>query len=353
MTENYLLGNPTARRLYFDTVASLGTLCLTRTDGVNRDKIYENAAQAFLLCDERKFKLMRMSGVDEKYICGTASDFEKFRELCKLLPNCIGNPTYLLSHIELKMLWNCDLPINSDNCEQIWHTLNDQLAYSNITDRTLANRAGLEQIPCLYLASIATAEADSLAKLESTIRSKCLGCECVVDDLPKNFAAPNPYLVDVILKKQTLGEPVSEDDRDALNMQIRRIAATACREQGIKMLFSGGASLPILEYLRKNNITPDSADVIFFDIGDSMDTLGRAIREYMHSGILGITPICITSGGYARDVAGVDYLRRTVCTVLGDIFEHGEYLESYEKLADLAENVLYNNIHHLRKVTKI
>ena len=37
---------------------------------------------------------MRSNGVEEKYITGDASDYEKFEKFAQTLPRAIGNPMY-------------------------------------------------------------------------------------------------------------------------------------------------------------------------------------------------------------------------------------------------------------------
>ena len=50
---------------------------------------------------------MRSFGIEEKYITGDATDYEKFEAFANVMPYLIGNPMYHWSHLELKRyLWN-------------------------------------------------------------------------------------------------------------------------------------------------------------------------------------------------------------------------------------------------------
>ena len=100
MNENYLLHNETAKRLYFEYARDLPTIALCSDVEVD-DKIYNNVTEAFLTNDCYKLDSMRAYGIDEKYITGDASDYEKFKAFCSVLPRFVGNPIYLISHIEL------------------------------------------------------------------------------------------------------------------------------------------------------------------------------------------------------------------------------------------------------------
>jgi glucuronate isomerase len=42
---------------------------------------------------------MRSFGIDENYITGTASGYEKFKAWEKLMPYLIGNPLYHWTHL--------------------------------------------------------------------------------------------------------------------------------------------------------------------------------------------------------------------------------------------------------------
>ena len=43
--------------------------------------------------------IAKRAGVDEKYITGDASDYEKFRAYCSIMPRLFGNPLYHWSHL--------------------------------------------------------------------------------------------------------------------------------------------------------------------------------------------------------------------------------------------------------------
>ena len=45
---------------------------------------------------------MRANGIDEKYITGDATDFEKFEKWAETVPNTLRNPLYHWTHLELQ-----------------------------------------------------------------------------------------------------------------------------------------------------------------------------------------------------------------------------------------------------------
>lgn len=350
MSENYLLNNATARKLYFDAVKDLPTLSFVPFSDIH-DARYDNIAEAFLLSDAEKLRLMRHYSVNEKYISGSSSDFEKLRAFCEILPTAVGNPIYLLSHIELRMLWECELPISNATCSELWCTLNERIAYLGIGEGDLLKKTKAERVPYLQLDTKKLAGAGSLGMLEGAIRAdiESSGCRAVLLNAPQDLTHPNPYIVGEILKKLSLGEEITQGEWAMLDLQIARIAGTICRERDLCLLVCGGEeSHHLLKYLDASHTLPRRhATLSIFDIGDSEEHFVREIRELMRRGAIGKALITARGTGYARDVARADYLRRAICSILGEIYEREEYLDTYESLAALARNIFYNNIKEI------
>jgi hypothetical protein len=67
---------------------------------------------------------MRSCGVDEKYITGDASGYEKFRAFAEIMPNLIGNPMYHWCHLELRRYFGINDILNAENADSIWERAN-------------------------------------------------------------------------------------------------------------------------------------------------------------------------------------------------------------------------------------
>ena len=129
------LTTPTAARLYREHVAALPIIDVHShldVTAIAENRAITNLTELWLYGDRDKAELMRVCGVDEHFITGNASDFEKFRELCRVLPMLIGNKQYAACHTELCRYFNCELTINSDNCETIWRETSQRLANNRI-----------------------------------------------------------------------------------------------------------------------------------------------------------------------------------------------------------------------------
>lgn len=130
MDEDFLLENETARSLYHSHAEKLPIIdyhCHLSPKEIAENKKFSNITELWLYADHYKWRAMRSCGVDEKYITGEGSDFEKFREFCRIMPLMIGNPIYHWSHLELRRYFDCNLIINAENCEKIWQLTSEKL----------------------------------------------------------------------------------------------------------------------------------------------------------------------------------------------------------------------------------
>ena len=146
MSDNFLLSGEVGRTLYFAYAESLPIIdyhCHLSPKEIAEDKHYANITEVWLYGDHYKWRAMRSCGVDEAYITGDASDYEKFRAYCRIMPKLIGNPLYHWSHLELKRYFDCDLIINEENCDEIWRLTAEKLQFPDMSARQLMTRSGV------------------------------------------------------------------------------------------------------------------------------------------------------------------------------------------------------------------
>ena len=110
------------------------------------DHQFRNIADLFLGGDHYKWRQMRSNGIDEKYITGDASDYEKFLAFAKTVPGLIGNPMYHWTHLELKRYFDIDEPLSEKNCEAVWNKVNECLARPEFSAKNLIKRSNVEVI---------------------------------------------------------------------------------------------------------------------------------------------------------------------------------------------------------------
>lgn len=131
LNHDFLLDTGTARRLYHEVAAGLPIIDYhshLQQGEIAERKRFRNITELWLGGDHYKWRLMRSAGVDEHLVTGAASDEDKFKAFCSVLPLAAGNPIHHWSHLELQRLFDIDLTINARNASHIWQAANSRLA---------------------------------------------------------------------------------------------------------------------------------------------------------------------------------------------------------------------------------
>jgi len=124
ITDNFLLYSPSAIRLYHEYAKDLPIVdyhCHLPPRQVAEDYQFKNMTDIWLRGDHYKWRLMRTFGVDEKYITGEASDWEKYEKWAEVVPHTLRNPMYHWVHLELNRPFGIsDRLLNPANAKGIW-----------------------------------------------------------------------------------------------------------------------------------------------------------------------------------------------------------------------------------------
>lgn len=149
MGKDFLLSNDTAKTLYHNYAEKMPILdyhCHIPPEDIATDKKYENITQLWLNGDHYKWRLMRANGVDEYYITGEASDFEKFQKWADTLPKAIGNPLYHWSHLELRKYFGYEGILNGETALKVWNLCLEKLKDSSFSARNLIKKSNVTLI---------------------------------------------------------------------------------------------------------------------------------------------------------------------------------------------------------------
>src|SRR6476661_3574043 len=95
--ENFLLQTQSARKLYFDYAQQMPIIDYHNhlpPAQVAGNHTFENLTKIWLYGDHYKWRAMRTNGVDESYITGDRSDWEKFEQWARTVPYTLRNPLY-------------------------------------------------------------------------------------------------------------------------------------------------------------------------------------------------------------------------------------------------------------------
>ncbi len=140
MDKDFLLSTPTAQQLYHEYAAAMPIVdyhCHVSPKEIFEDRHFANITQVWLGGDHYKWRLMRSNGVDEYYITGGASDWEKFEKFAEALPRAIGNPMYHWCHLELKKYFGFDGTLSPATAKEVWDLAEKKLAQPDMGVRGL------------------------------------------------------------------------------------------------------------------------------------------------------------------------------------------------------------------------
>lgn len=149
MDNDFILSSETAKTLYHNNASKMPIFdyhCHLPAVEIAQDKKYENLTQMWLYHDHYKWRAMRSFGIDEKYITGNATDFEKFYEFAKMMPYLIGNPIYHWSHLELKRYFNVDETLSEKTAKDIWEKCNREIVENKLTAKRLIKMSNVVYI---------------------------------------------------------------------------------------------------------------------------------------------------------------------------------------------------------------
>ncbi len=149
MDKDFLLSNETAQKLFHEFAEQTPVLdyhCHINPAEIANDRHFGNITQVWLGGDHYKWRFMRSSGVDEKYITGDASDHDKFLAWAKCLGRAIGNPLYHWSHLELQRYFGYTGALNEKTAEEVWELCNKKLAEPDMSVRNIIKKSNVTLI---------------------------------------------------------------------------------------------------------------------------------------------------------------------------------------------------------------
>lgn len=132
LSDDFLLQTDTARLLYHEYAKDQPIFdyhCHLPVEEIATDKNFSNLTRIWLYGDHYKWRAMRTNGVDEKFITGSASDYEKFMAWARTVPKTLRNPLYHWTHLELQKPFGITgLLLDADSADGIYSQCNEMLS---------------------------------------------------------------------------------------------------------------------------------------------------------------------------------------------------------------------------------
>lgn len=149
MTDDFLLQSETARQLYHDYAKKMPIIDYHNHLPPNEivgDKQFANITQAWLYGDHYKWRAMRTHGVNERFITGDATDFEKFEKWAATVPYTMRNPLYHWTHLELKGYFGENRVLKAENARSIYDETSTLLNTPEYSVQHLLRKMNVEAV---------------------------------------------------------------------------------------------------------------------------------------------------------------------------------------------------------------
>ena len=132
--DDFLLNSDLAVKLYEEHAKKMPIFdfhCHLVPQQIAEDYHFKSITEAWLGAngygDHYKWRLMREMGIDEEYITGNKSDWERFEKFAECMPYFIGNPIYEWTHLELKTYFGIRKPLSKATAKEIYDECNEKL----------------------------------------------------------------------------------------------------------------------------------------------------------------------------------------------------------------------------------
>lgn len=147
LNEDFLLGNPTAVRLYHDYARDMPVIdyhCHLPPLPIALDSRFENLTQAWLYGDHYKWRAMRTHGIDERFCTGDATDWQKFEQWSATVPYTLRNPLYHWTHLELQRYFEVKDLLDPTSARSIYDHCSERLNSPEYSVRGLLSKMKVE-----------------------------------------------------------------------------------------------------------------------------------------------------------------------------------------------------------------
>ncbi len=176
LDQDFLLETTTAKTLYHQFASSLPIIdyhCHLPPDQIAKDSNFENLTQIWLYGDHYKWRAMRANGIDEKYITGNASDFEKFEKWAETIPYTLRNPLYHWTHLELQRYFDVYEILTPATAKKIYDECTAKLQTPEYSVRRLIQKMNVEKLTiqkkAFFLSSSLTGYGPNAARTSHSV----------------------------------------------------------------------------------------------------------------------------------------------------------------------------------------
>lgn len=148
LCEDFLLSNDVACELYHLYAKESPIFdyhCHLSPKDIAENRQFNDLTEIWLEGDHYKWRAMRSAGIDERFITGSATRYEKYQAWAKTVPECIGNPIYHWTHLELRRPFGITNRLFNPATEKhIWSECNEMLQQPEFSARGIMKQMNVK-----------------------------------------------------------------------------------------------------------------------------------------------------------------------------------------------------------------
>ncbi|HOO83009.1 MAG TPA: glucuronate isomerase [Prolixibacteraceae bacterium] len=149
MDEHFMLNSKSAQRLYHEYAKDMPIIDYHNhlpPHEIAGNVNFKNLTQIWLYGDHYKWRAMRANGVDEKYITGNTTDYEKFEKWAGTVPYTLRNPLYHWTHMELQRYFGINELLSPKTAKSIFNETESLLQQPDFSVHSLLTRMNVDTL---------------------------------------------------------------------------------------------------------------------------------------------------------------------------------------------------------------
>lgn len=148
MDQDFLLETDVAKKLYevCEKLPVIDYHCHLSPQEIAENKQYQNLTEIWLGGDHYKWRQMRAYGIQERFITGDASAYEKFEKWAETIEHLIGNPLHHWTHLELQRYFGIYEPLTLKTAPAIWEKANAMLQTEELSVRGIFKKFNIHAV---------------------------------------------------------------------------------------------------------------------------------------------------------------------------------------------------------------
>lgn len=149
LDDNFLLTNRTAERLFHEYAKDMPIIDYHNhliPEQIANDVSFDNLTQVWLYGDHYKWRAMRTNGVNEDFITGGKSDYEKFEKWAETVPYTLRNPLYHWTHLELRRYFDVQDILSGSTARKVYDECTAKLRTPEFSVRGLLSKMNVEAV---------------------------------------------------------------------------------------------------------------------------------------------------------------------------------------------------------------